>query len=151
MSLFVGSHFIAADDAGRRRADVVERPRLHRHESCETHIGGRRAFTSTVLRVETAARARTAIVRLIGECDLQTADELSRALAAAEQRLRIVVDLSGLRFIDAHGLHACLCARLRADADAHAISFEHAGPGVARVFALAGLGHLRAEPPGGDA
>ncbi|MGW2377359.1 MULTISPECIES: STAS domain-containing protein [Kitasatospora] len=82
------------------------------------------------------------VVRARGEIDLDTAprlhDDLVRALAAHRE---VVVDLSGLTFMDCSGLGALVQARHQADRQGARLVLRGVGRSVARLFELAGLDH----------
>jgi anti-sigma B factor antagonist len=71
----------------------------------------------TKLTVETSADADAVRVAARGELDLLTAARLERALEEAESSLgarRLVLDYSGLEFMDSTGLQVLLDADVRA-------------------------------------
>lgn len=78
-------------------------------------------------------------VAAVGELDLLTADRLERAIHAAEERVgagRLVLDYSGLDFMDSTGLQLLLDADVRA-AEAGRALVVAVGDGEARrVFKL---------------
>jgi len=81
-----------------------------------------------------------AVVRLVGELDLASADELRECLAALAGRGRdVVVDLAELTFIDAGGLGVLARARVVAEAKRCTITLRRPTPGVARVLAITRL------------
>lgn len=76
-----------------------------------------------------------------GELDLATADVLERELVCVEDSdaLSIVVDLSGLTFIDSTGVRLLVSAHARSRADSNRLTLLR-GPGsVQRVFELTGI------------
>lgn len=77
------------------------------------------------------------VVRVEGELDLTGCSDLDSALAEAErsQRGRIVVDLDGLRSIDAHGLHTPLVASRRSASNGRLRLTRGTGE-VSRMFRL---------------
>ena len=80
----------------------------------------------------------TAIVRLAGELDLATAPELADVLQGLEPACkRIILDLTGLEFIDSTGLRLAVIEHDRAAAD----GFE---------FVIARSGWIRPEGPATD-
>ena len=77
------------------------------------------------------------VIRVEGELDLTGCSDLDSALAEAErsQRGRIVVDLDGLRSIDAHGLQALLTAARRSASNGRLRLTRGTGE-VSRMFRL---------------
>jgi len=80
-------------------------------------------------------------VELYGELDLATVPMLDRELRSASARgaMRVVVDLSGLEFIDSSGLHALLAARENAT---YALELTRGPAAVQRLFDLTGCTDL---------
>jgi anti-sigma B factor antagonist len=80
------------------------------------------------------------VLALYGELDLLTAPRLRRELteAVTDGRDRIVIDLSGLEFMDSSGLHVLLEASERARGNDHRLSLRSAPPRVHRLFELTG-------------
>jgi anti-sigma B factor antagonist len=83
----------------------------------------------------------TIVVCPVGEVDLATANMVEEALATARASRpeRLLLDLSGVTFLDSTGLRAVLAA----DADARSagipLEIVPGGPSVQRVFEVAGL------------
>ncbi len=75
------------------------------------------------------------LVSLVGELEATSSDDLSRQLAALP-RSRIVVDVSGLTFIDSSGLNALVAGARRLEASEGALVVAGAPRYVARVFEL---------------
>ena len=75
------------------------------------------------------------VLRLMGDIDLEAADELVRVATAVEGE-RIVLDVQAVAFIDSSGLDALLrIHRQRVGA----LVLRNPPPGVSRVLDLAGL------------
>jgi anti-anti-sigma factor len=86
------------------------------------------------------------VVRLSGELDLGVAAQVA---AAVDELLdagfgRIVIDLSGLSFLDSAGVHASLAARWSAARRGAALSLVRGPREVHRVFQLTGTDSLLA-------
>ncbi len=81
------------------------------------------------------------MVELSGELDLETAAGLADGLTDIAGSV-VVVDLSGLMFIDARGLSSLLEAKRRIEAEGHDIEFRHASGIVRRVFDVLSLSDL---------
>ena len=82
----------------------------------------------------------TAIVRLAGELDLATAPEVSDVLRGLEPGCkRIILDLTGLEFIDSTGLRLAVTEHDRASLDGFEFVIAGAGGAVLKVLRLTGL------------
>ena len=80
------------------------------------------------------------MVRLVGEADVTTRvlTEVLDAEAAKKPRL-LLVDVSGLAFIDSAALHQIVRAHRRLRADGCVLALVSPSPGVARVLQLSAL------------
>ena len=85
--------------------------------------------------------ADTTRVGLRGEVDIQTVDQVRRALSEAveEEPRAIVVDLSALTFIDSTGLGALMFGFQRARDAGIAFRLAHAIPAVRQILVVSGL------------
>jgi anti-sigma B factor antagonist len=82
----------------------------------------------------------TAIVRLAGELDLATAPELSEVLHGLEPGCRrIILDVTGLEFIDSTGLRLAVTEHDRASMDGFEFVITGAAGPVLKVLRLTGL------------
>jgi anti-sigma B factor antagonist len=95
--------------------------------------------------VESKREGDSVTVAVAGEIDLSTADQLDDAIREAErtETNRIVVDLSGLSFVDSTGLGVLLEAIKRNRRDGNRLSFvpsKHEA--VTRLLALTGTTEL---------
>jgi anti-sigma B factor antagonist len=82
----------------------------------------------------------TAIVRLAGELDLATAPELAEVLHGLEPECqRIILDVTGLEFIDSTGLRLAVVEHDRSAADGFEFVIAGAAGSVLRVLRLTGL------------
>lgn len=81
------------------------------------------------------------VIELYGELDLATAPEVEGAIARAEETsaVTILVDLSGLAFIDSTGVRVLLTASRRSRAGNDRLRFLRGGGQIERTFALCGL------------
>lgn len=80
-------------------------------------------------------------VRLTGELDIGTADRVEAELARAEAgdaRL-VVLDLSGLTFMDSTGVRLVLEAHARSRADSNRLRLRRGSAAVQRIFELSGV------------
>lgn len=86
--------------------------------------------------------ARTTVVSVDGDLDLDAADEFRAALALRHgEGGRLIVDLAGTTFIDSVGLGAIAAAAkraARADGDVTVVASD---PRVVRVFESTGFDH----------
>jgi anti-anti-sigma factor len=78
------------------------------------------------------------LIALVGELDLSTTEALNAELSRAEESSagRIVLDLSGVEFIDSSGLELLVIAKRRSDADADRLRIRPGRGQVARLLAL---------------
>ncbi|MFE5620530.1 STAS domain-containing protein [Streptomyces virginiae] len=99
---------------------------------------------------------RAAVVRPVGEIDIDTAPSLSRALAHAltivttSRADRVVADCSRVTFCDSSGLNALIAARLRAVEAGAAIHLANPAPQLQRLLQMTGAAPLfpREDLPG---
>jgi anti-sigma B factor antagonist len=84
--------------------------------------------------------ATTAIVHVAGELDLATAPQLAEALSAVEGQCdRIILDVSGLEFMDSTGLRLVVTQHRRATTDGFEFVVAGAAGAVFEVLRLTGL------------
>ena len=82
----------------------------------------------------------TAIVRLAGELDIATAPELTEVLHGLESSCnRVILDLTGLEFIDSTGLRLAVTEHGRASMDGFEFVITGAAGAVLKVLRLTGL------------
>jgi anti-anti-sigma factor len=83
----------------------------------------------------------THTLKLDGELDLATAAELEGAVAevCADGAEEVVLDLSGLVFVDSAGLRAILASRSVCEGHGCRFALMHAQEPVERLFGLTGL------------
>lgn len=101
---------------------------------------------SRCLTAELRSSSHARFVTLEGELDLAATTPL-RALLARLVDHEVVLDLAGLRFVDAFGLAPLLEAKADADRRGRRFELRKATPGTRRVFELLGIVHLLADPP----
>jgi anti-sigma B factor antagonist len=84
---------------------------------------------------------RVVSLALSGELDLGSAPELDRELReiARTRPERLILDLSGLTFMDSTGLASIVEAKRLADADGHKLVLRRPTSQVQRLFELTGL------------
>jgi anti-sigma B factor antagonist len=90
------------------------------------------------LQIESTARGDAIVLTMKGELELTSAPVFERELRAVEATnpRRLVIDLSGLEFMDSTGLRALLLARERAQADGHELALRRGPRQVQRVLEL---------------
>jgi anti-anti-sigma factor len=90
-------------------------------------------------------------IALFGELDIGTAGAAQRALDEAEATAAgvIVVDLSGLTFMDSTGIRLLLSAHARSRADGNRLALRRGPASVQRVLELCAVDELLpfADPP----
>ena len=103
--------------------------------------------SATLLSIDSRRDDSTHTISLCGELDLATVDDVQRELLRVESSdaRHIVLDLSGLSFMDSSGVHLVVDARARSRAGSHRRLRIVRGPdNVQRVFVLTDLhAHLR--------
>jgi anti-sigma B factor antagonist len=93
------------------------------------------------LSVQTDRTGDVHTIRLAGELDLAGADRVEAVLAEAEagDAPSIVLDLSGLTFMDSTGVRLVLAAHARSRADSNRLVLRRGPVAVQRVFELSGV------------
>ncbi len=88
--------------------------------------------------IESSDDGDAVVLTLRGEFDLTSAPTFARELKAAESGnpRQLVIDLSGLEFMDSTGLRALLVARERAQSDGYDLSLRRGPRQVQRVLEL---------------
>jgi len=91
--------------------------------------------------LSSAREGNAHVIRLFGELDLATAPEVEDELQRVEltDALTIVLDLSGLTFMDSSGLRLILRAEARSRADSCRLRLLRGPASVQRVFAITGM------------
>ena len=79
-------------------------------------------------------------VRVVGELDMATAEELTDAIAAWPERVeRCVIDLSRCSFLDSSGIRALLMCQRELDGGNGTMQLIGVAPHVERVLRIAGV------------
>ena len=94
------------------------------------HIGSNDSITVTI------DDAKVIVVK--GDVDLAGGPLLDDALARAESAGPVVIDVSGVDFIDSSGLRSLLSASRRAEERSGAVVLRAPSPGVLRLLELTG-------------
>ena len=96
------------------------------------------------LTVDAAVDNGVARVTLRGELDLDRAGALAEELSslAAQGATSVVIDVSGLNFIDSSGLRALLSAREQLEGAGASLRLAELSPAVDRVLEMTGTRSL---------
>ena len=122
----------------RKREHEAREPNEDRARASRVHGGAGR------LRFEVSEGARSARIALYGEFDIQSAADASRALKELLSRGldAVIVDLSGLDFMDSTGVKFLVDGRETAIARGVKLSLVHGGDPVKRVLTVSGIAAL---------
>ena len=95
----------------------------------------------TTLSLETREEGDQVRIALSGELDLSSALTFDEEVRRAEERepKTLVIDLSGLRFLDSTGLRLIMSAQARARKRGMRLAIVEGGDAVKRIFRLAGV------------
>jgi anti-sigma B factor antagonist len=99
------------------------------------------AGVSGRLTVNLLSDARGVAVKLDGELDLATVPQLDRQLALIEvtKVSRVLIDLSGVTFMDSTGLRSIVRAHHFAESNHHRLVLRRGTRQVQRLFELTGI------------
>jgi anti-sigma B factor antagonist len=117
-------------------------PELTDVETMRRPLGAARGTVETASLVDTPEPARDLVrVSLSGEVDMYTSAEIRERLAAlyADGWQRIVIDMSGVTFLDSAGLAVLVAALRRAERRGATLMIEDARPNVSRILELTHL------------
>ena len=92
-----------------------------------------------VLRVEVTDADRITVVIVTGEIDADTMLALQAPLSELSPQSQIVLDMSGVRFMDCRGLRVILTQRNKMTEAGGSIQIRHASPAVKRLLQVSGL------------
>jgi anti-anti-sigma factor len=100
--------------------------------------GGSREVMFELLGLRSRREGGTHVVSARGELDLASSQALARELGAARasDADRILLDLSGLTFIDCAGLRVILCMDARSGDRPGRFLIQPGPPNIQRVFAV---------------
>ena len=95
----------------------------------------------TTLSLETREEGEQVRIAVAGELDLSSALPFDEEIRRAEERQpkTLVIDLSGLRFLDSTGLRLIMSAQARARKRGIRLAVVEGGDAVKRIFRLAGV------------
>jgi anti-sigma B factor antagonist len=92
------------------------------------------------LTIQRGIDAQGLVLALAGELDLESAPELERHLADLNRHQgRLLIDLSGLDFMDSSGLSVIVHAHRLAQTDGHRLALRRGPSQVQRLFELTGV------------
>ena len=92
-----------------------------------------------VLRVEVTYADRITTVIVTGEIDFDSMLALQAPLSELSPQSHILLDMSGVGFMDCRGLRVILAQRVKMTEAGGSIEILHASPAVQRVMQLTGL------------
>jgi anti-sigma B factor antagonist len=94
-------------------------------------------LTVSVTARESAGEAYT-LVEIAGEADVTNTDDLRRLLdeEVSQQPRTLIIDLSGLRFMDSSALHALLRVNRSLDRQGGVLALVSPQPAVAKILRL---------------
>jgi anti-sigma B factor antagonist len=93
-----------------------------------------------LLKITREQNDGTVVLRLVGELDIASAPRLEAEFgAAAPLAGRVMVDLSGVEFIDSSGLRALLAVAGRAREQDRELSIRRPSAEVQRIFEISGV------------
>jgi anti-anti-sigma factor len=111
-----------------------------REEALEALAALRALDDATFTLAEDPGSGDERIIRVRGELDIESAPDLERVLLRSRPaRQRVVLDLSGLEFMDSTGLRVLLRARAAAEAGRWEIYVRGVPPTIRRLFDLTGV------------
>ena len=120
---------------------------MHAPSSTSSSVGAAAPILRrTGFYVEVNEVEGSVVLRLEGELDTATARELRAALATAmaTDATAVVLDLSGLSFIDSTGIAVFLAACHQAESHGRSFTLRHPGRMVLKVLHLTGVDRLLA-------
>jgi anti-anti-sigma factor len=83
-----------------------------------------------------------AVVSISGELDLLSAYSLWSALDAVPRNQHVVLDCSGIRFVDSSGLHVILAQHEHRAAQGGSVAIRNPSPTMRRLLELTGASRL---------
>ena len=91
------------------------------------------------LRVEVTDADRITMVVVTGEIDADSMLALQAPLSELSPHSHILLDMSGVRFMDCRGLRVILTQRIKMTEAGGSIHIHHASPAVQRLMQVSGL------------
>jgi anti-sigma B factor antagonist len=102
------------------------------------------------LRVELRNLNGTALIVVIGEVDTDSILVLQASLDQLSLERHVLVDMSGVRFMDSSGLKVILAQRMRMIENSGSIYICNPSPAVQRLVEVTGLDDILYAPAEGD-
>ncbi|MEY2581163.1 MAG: hypothetical protein QOE09_1012 [Ilumatobacteraceae bacterium] len=99
-------------------------------------------MTNGGLQVDIARTGRVTLAAVHGEIDIASADELARVLDKVETRDQVVLDLSGVDFMDSIGLAVVLRQTMRRRDAGGSLHIRQPSQSVRRLLEFCCLEHL---------
>jgi anti-anti-sigma factor len=95
----------------------------------------------STLSLETREEGEQVRIAVAGELDLSSALTFDEEVRRAEARKPevLVIDLSGLKFLDSTGLRLIMSAQARSRKHGYRLAIVEGGDAVKRIFRLAGV------------
>jgi anti-sigma B factor antagonist len=94
------------------------------------------------LSIDVVERGEVATVTIAGEIDLDTSDEVGRALTGSSAANCVDVDLAGVSYIDSTGLRSLLTAKTELEKQGRRLRVTHASSIVNRLCEILGVAAL---------
>ncbi|MDX6670904.1 MAG: anti-sigma factor antagonist [Solirubrobacteraceae bacterium] len=103
-----------------------------------------RTIEAGTLTIRSAREGDEQVVAVYGELDISCGDALDREMQRVEagDATRIVVDLSGLEFMDSTGIRTLLSLHARSRADGDRLLLLRGAPAVQQVLEITGADRL---------
>jgi stage II sporulation protein AA (anti-sigma F factor antagonist) len=99
-----------------------------------------------VVRVEVNEADRMTLVIVTGEIDAHSILALQAPLADLSPHSHVLLDMSGVRFLDCRGLNVVLAQRATMTEAGGSLHIRHASPAVRRILHVTGLTDILREP-----
>ncbi|WP_186316055.1 STAS domain-containing protein [Catellatospora sichuanensis] len=102
-------------------------------------------------RFSTEPQSDRIVLRLFGDCDLSSLQDLQQAiLSALAESPAVQIDLSAVGFLDSSGIHAMVLGYRHAEQHGRALYVTGAGGMVSHVLKMTGVADLLAPPSPGN-
>ena len=98
------------------------------------------------IRVEVTYGDRNIVVIVTGEIDADSMLALQAPLSELSPQSHILLDMSGVTFMDCRGLRVILTQRIKMTEAGGSIHIHHASPAVQRLMQVSGLTDILREP-----
>jgi anti-sigma B factor antagonist len=107
------------------------------------HGAERRSIGESPLTIRSEREGPTHLIEVFGDLDIATAPRLSQELhrVEAEDAEQVLLDLSGLRFIDSAGVRVLMGGTARFRSSSTRFHMFRGAPGIERMLSLLCLDH----------